>query len=42
MKNRMDMGIIGDESNVDVAFAPFLLQSFHQVISARFNEDIIV
>jgi hypothetical protein len=40
--HRMDMGInIGDESQTDVAFAPFLSQSFHQVISPLLNNDII-
>jgi hypothetical protein len=36
----MDMGIIGDESNLDVGCAPFLFQSFPQVTPLN-NEDII-
>jgi hypothetical protein len=39
----MDIGIIGDKSNEDVTFAPFLLQSFRQgVPPLLLNEDIIV
>jgi hypothetical protein len=34
------MGIIGDESNEDAVCAPFLLQSFHQVIHPLLIEDI--
>jgi hypothetical protein len=41
MRNRMDMGIIGDESNSDVVQAPFLFQSFHQVIPPLPFEDIV-
>jgi hypothetical protein len=37
----MDMGIIGDESNVERAFAPFIFQSFLQVIPPLVYEDII-
>jgi hypothetical protein len=37
----MDMGIIGDESNSDVVWAPFLFQSFRQVIPPLLKEDII-
>jgi hypothetical protein len=37
----MDMGIIGDESNIDVGCAPFLFQSFLQVIPSLLNEDIM-
>jgi hypothetical protein len=38
----MDMGInIGDESQTDVAFAPFLSQSFLQVNHPLLNKDII-
>jgi hypothetical protein len=29
----MDIGIIGDKSNQEVPFAPFLFQSFHKVIT---------
>jgi hypothetical protein len=38
----MVMGIIGDESNTDVAYAPFLFQSFRQVFPPLLNEDIMV
>jgi hypothetical protein len=38
----MDIGIIGDESNNDAAFSPFLLQSFRQVVPPFLNENIIV
>jgi hypothetical protein len=41
MRNRRNMGIIGDESNVDAGCAPFLLQYFHQVIHPISNENII-
>jgi hypothetical protein len=34
------MGIIGNESNVDLAFAPFLFQSFRQGTSPLLNQDI--
>jgi hypothetical protein len=37
----MDIGIIGDESNVDVVCAPFLFQSFHQEVPSLLNENII-
>jgi hypothetical protein len=40
-RNRRNMGIIGDESNVDVVCAPFLFQSFRQVIPPLLKEDII-
>jgi hypothetical protein len=33
--------IIGYESDVDVAFAPFIFQSFRQVIPPLLYEDII-
>jgi hypothetical protein len=36
------MGIIGDESNIDAAFAPFLLQSSSQAFPPFLNENIIV
>jgi hypothetical protein len=38
----MDIGIIGDESNVDAVYAPFLFQSFRQVILPLLIKDIIV
>jgi hypothetical protein len=38
----MDIGIIGDESNEDVTFAPFLLQSSSQAFPPLLNEDIIL
>jgi hypothetical protein len=38
----MDIGIIGDESNLDATFAPFLFQSFRQIFPPLFNENIIV
>jgi hypothetical protein len=37
----MDMGFIEDESNFDLACAPFLFQSFRQAIAPFFNEGII-
>jgi hypothetical protein len=38
----MDIGIIGDKSNGDLAFAPFLFQSFRQAFPhLLLNEDII-
>jgi hypothetical protein len=37
----MDIGIIGDESNSDLACAAFLFQSFRQAIAPLFNGDII-
>jgi hypothetical protein len=37
----MNIGIIGDESNVYVVFAPFLLQFFRQVTIPILNENII-
>jgi hypothetical protein len=40
MRNRMNMGIIGDESNYDEASGPFLFQSFRQVFPPPLNEDI--
>jgi hypothetical protein len=36
----MDMGIIGDESNLDAGCAPFLFQSFRQVTPPLLNEEI--
>jgi hypothetical protein len=36
----MDMGIIGDESNSDLAFAPFRFESFRQVTPPLLREDI--
>jgi hypothetical protein len=38
----MDIGIIGDESNIDAAFAPFLFQSSSQVFTPLLNDNIIV
>jgi hypothetical protein len=38
---RMDMGINGDESNVDAGCAPFLFQSFYQVTPPLLKEGII-
>jgi hypothetical protein len=35
------MGIIGDESNLDVGCAPLLFQSLRQVILPPLQEDII-
>jgi hypothetical protein len=35
------MGIIGDESNVDAVCAPFLFQSFLQVIPPPLKEGIM-
>jgi hypothetical protein len=35
------MGIIGDESNIDAAFAPFLFQSPSQVTPPFLNETIV-
>jgi hypothetical protein len=37
----MNIGIIGDESNTDVALAPFLFQSFRQAFPPFLNENII-
>jgi hypothetical protein len=37
----MDIGIIGDESNVHVLNAQFLYQSFRQVFLPLLIEDII-
>jgi hypothetical protein len=39
--NQMNIGIIDDESNVDVLCAPFRSQSFRQVIPPLLIEDII-
>jgi hypothetical protein len=36
-----NIGIIDDESNIDVAFAPFLFQSSSQVVPPLLNEDVI-
>jgi hypothetical protein len=41
MRNRRDMGIIGDESNSDLVCAPFLFQSFLQVTPPLLNESIL-
>jgi hypothetical protein len=41
IRNRKNMGIIGDESNVDPAYAPFLFQSSRQVFPPLLYEDII-
>jgi hypothetical protein len=38
----MDIGIIGDESNSDGDSAPFLFQSFRQVVLPLLIEAIIV
>jgi hypothetical protein len=40
IRNRRNMGLIGDESNVD-AYALFIFQSFRQVIPPLLNEIII-
>jgi hypothetical protein len=40
MRNRMDMGIIGDESNSDAVYTPFLFQSCSQVTTPLLNEAI--
>jgi hypothetical protein len=40
-ENRRYIGIIGDESNVEVGSAPFFFQSFRQVVSPLLNEAII-
>jgi hypothetical protein len=37
----MDMGIIEDESNDGEVYAPFIFQSFRQVIPPLLNEVII-
>jgi hypothetical protein len=37
----MDIGIIGDKSNTDEAFAPFLFQSSSQAYPPFLNENII-
>jgi hypothetical protein len=37
----MDIGIIGDESYIDAALAPFLFQSFHQVTHPLLLNDSI-
>jgi hypothetical protein len=39
--NRMDIGIIGDESNNDAELTPFLFQSSSQAFPPLFNENII-
>jgi hypothetical protein len=39
-RNRRDRGIIGDESNIDVGCAPFLFQSFLQVVPPLLKEGI--
>jgi hypothetical protein len=36
----MDMGIIGDESNIDAGCAPFLFQSFRQAVLPILNKNI--
>jgi hypothetical protein len=41
MRNRRNIGIIGDESNLDVMYALFLFQSSSQVIPPLLNDDII-
>jgi hypothetical protein len=41
MRNRRNMVIIGDESNVDAVCAPFLSQSFLQVVPPLLKEGII-
>jgi hypothetical protein len=38
----MDIGIIGDESQVDVVCAPSRFQSFRQAVPPLQNEDITV
>jgi hypothetical protein len=38
----MDIGIIGDESNIDAAVAPFRFQSFLQAFPPFLNDNIIV
>jgi hypothetical protein len=38
----MDIGIIGDESHFDAAFAPFLFQSSSQAYPPLLNKYIIV
>jgi hypothetical protein len=37
----MDIGIIGDESQVDDVYAPFLFQFFSQAFPPLLNEDIL-
>jgi hypothetical protein len=37
----MNIGIIGDESNVHVVYAPFLQQFYRQVTPPLLNENII-
>jgi hypothetical protein len=39
--NRTDIGIIGDESNIDAAFV-LLLQFFRQVVPPSLNDNIFV
>jgi hypothetical protein len=41
ISSRMDIGIFGDESNIDAVYAPFIFQSFRQVIPPLLNEIII-
>jgi hypothetical protein len=36
----MDIGIVGDESNIDAAFAPFLFQSSSQAFPSLDNDNI--
>jgi hypothetical protein len=38
----MDIGIIGDKSNDDVALAPFLFQSFRQAFPPLLLNDNII
>jgi hypothetical protein len=38
--NQIDIGIIGDESNVDAVFAPYLFQSSSQAIPPLLYENI--
>jgi hypothetical protein len=35
------MGIIGDESNVDAVYSPFIFQSFRQITPSLQSETII-
>jgi hypothetical protein len=41
MRNRRNIGIIGDESNVEVVYAQFIFQSFRQVFPPLLIEAII-
>jgi hypothetical protein len=41
MRNRRNNGIIGDESNVDAVYAPFLFQSSSQVVPPLLKECIL-